>query len=405
MAYTIVGGGAAAVSALKALRERDPRGPVTVVSEEEHNFYYRPMIPLVVTGDRGGEDLFFHGDTAAGIDFIHDRAVSLDPANREINLFSGRRLAFDRLLIATGSSPVVPDVPGVREENVFVLRSLSDGLSLQERAGEADRAVIAGGGFVGIKLAQALSRQGISVTVAEQADRILFPRIDYEAAAIVEKRLARTGITCLTGVTITGILEGGRGVELADGRTLRADLVCLAVGVRPNIDWLGGSGLAMERALRVDARMQTNIPGIYAAGDVVESIDPVTRRTVVNGLWSQAVTMGRTAGTNMAGGKMKYGGSLEVLNATDIDGLPLISVGDVLAGGNDYEVIKDLRRDVYRKLVFKDDTLAGYIFLGDIDRAGIYTALLRSRRPLGPLKKKMINRTITCADCLVRSHT
>lgn len=397
MEYTIIGGGIAAYAALKAIRDLDRESRVTVVSEEQHCFYYRPMTPLVVKGDRERDEILQAGELP---DFhtIHDRATGLDPAARTISLAHGAPLPFERLLIATGSSPVIPKIKGLTRDNVYLLRTLAEAEKLRVGAKAAKRAVIIGGGLVGIKKAVALHRSGLAVTVIEQQEEILLPRLDREGARMVAEKLRKEGLTILTGAGVVEIDEKGRAVTLASGTTLATDLVCVAVGVRPNLEWLAGSGLVIEQGLVVDKRMRTSSEQIYGAGDVVQTRDLVTGKTMVSALWTNAVAMGRTAGLNMAGGKMDYPGSLEVMNATEIEQLAMISVGEIDPVGEGYEVATRRRPDSYRKLVFRNEALVGAVFLGDIENAGVYTALIKSGRPLGGLREKARRSTLNYLD-------
>lgn len=401
MEYTIIGGGIAAYAALKAIRNLDRESRVTVVSAEEHCFYYRPMTPLVVKGDKERDDLLY---TEKLPDFhtVHEKATCLDPKARTITLGQGTPLSYDRLLIATGSSPVIPAIEGIHGDNVYYLRTLADAEKLRDDARRAKTAVIIGGGLVGVKKAVALKQTGLEVTIIEQQDQILLPRLDRQGAAIVAAKLTDEGITILTGATAAAIDSTAKEVTLRSGATLAADLLCVAVGVKPNLAWLADSGLTMEKALVVDERMQTSAEHVYAAGDVVQTRDLITGRAMVSALWTNAVDMGRIAGFNMAGGKMKYPGSLEIMNATEIEKLAMISVGDIEPEGPGFEIASRRDGESYRKLVFRNDTLAGAVFLGNIDRAGIYTALIKSGRPLGNLKDKAIRGTLNYLDVCQR---
>jgi NAD(P)H-nitrite reductase large subunit len=398
MEYTIIGGGIAAYAALKAIRDLDRDNRVTVVSEEEHCFYYRPMTPLMLKGDRERDELLYAGELP---DFhtIHDRASGLDPATRTITLAHGAPISFQRLLIATGSSPLIPKIKGLSRDNVYLLRTLGDAERLRQAAKAAKSAIIIGGGLVGIKKAVALHRSGLAVTVIEQQEEILLPRLDREGAAMVAAKLRREGITILTGEGVVEIDERGKSLTLASGGKLAADLICVAAGVRPNLEWLAGSGLAIEQALVVDKRMRTSGEGIYGAGDVVQTRDLVTGKNIVSALWTNAVAMGRTAGLNMAGGKMDYPGSLEVMNATEIEQLAMVSVGEIEPAGDGYEVAARRSGETYRKLVFRDEALVGAVFLGDIAKAGVYSALIKSGRPLGSsLREKARRGTLNYLD-------
>ncbi|MHB8835039.1 MAG: NAD(P)/FAD-dependent oxidoreductase [Candidatus Methylomirabilia bacterium] len=399
MNYLIAGGGIAALSAIRAIRARDPAGSVTVVSAEDPGFYFRPMTPLVVRGEREAGELLQGPDALAGVNVICGRVASLDTVRRLVGVEGRESLAYDRLLIATGSSPCVPDIPGVNERNVHYLRTLEDAVALRRAAAHGGAVVILGGGFVGIKLATALAHRGLRVTVVEKESQILLPRLDAAGAQIVSSALEARGVTLLVRETITEILPGARGVRLASGRTLACDFVCIAVGVRPNVDWLTGSGVTVDRAVVVDEGLRTTVAEVCAAGDVVQTLDQVSGKVVVSALWTNAVQMGRVAGITMTGGKGVYPDGLEVFNASEIEGLPLISVGEVLAeSGGGREVHRQRRGPAYRKLVFADNVLTGAIFIGDVRHAGVYAALISSRRPLGRLKAKAVAGTLTYAD-------
>jgi NAD(P)H-nitrite reductase large subunit len=393
MQYVIVGGSIAGASAIRAIRANDPEGVITLVTAEKP-FYYRPLIPLIIDGDITDEDIFFPEDieTSLGIQLVSDRAVALDPEKKELTLDSASRLEYDKLLIATGSIPLLPDVPGT--EKAFTLRTLNDAHKIKEAAAGARKTVILGGGFVGIKAASALSKLGHDITIIEKLSQILYPRLDQKSADIVQKRIEKKGIRCITTDTITEVLDGG--VKLTSGDVIEADLVILAVGINPNTEWLEGSGLKIEKAMVVDELLKTSAENCYAAGDVVQALDLVEHEPAVSVLWTNAVDMGKAAGTNMAGGKKRYPGLLSVLNATEIEGIPLVSAGAVTDGGG--EVFIDNGYDGYRKLVFRDDRLIGAIFMGQLKNTGIYINLIKNQTPLGNLKDKAIKGTLTYVD-------
>jgi len=403
MQYVIVGGGIAACSALKVIREYDTAGRITVISEEEHCFYYRPMTPLVVKGDKERDEILFD-EHLPEFQTIQGRAISLDAGKKEMALQGGGTVSFDRLLIATGSSPVVPEIPGIHEKNVHYLRTLKDAYALKDAARNAKKAIILGGGLVGIKKAVALRHAGLEVTVVEQLDHILLPRLDREGADIMAARLAAKGIRIIPSTTIVEIMPEARGVKLSTGETLVCDMVCVAVGVKPNIDWLKESGLTIDKALVVDEKMQTSMEGVYAAGDVVQTTDCVTGRTVISALWTNAVDMGKVAGANMGGGKIKYPGSLEVLNATEIEGIAMVSAGDIMAATPGSETVIRRADGAYRKLVFRDEVLTGAILIRDVERAGLYTALIKTGAPIRPFKEKVVDGSLTYLD-FVCSHS
>jgi NAD(P)H-nitrite reductase large subunit len=398
MQYVIVGGSIAGASAIRAIRANDPEGVIILVTAEKP-FYYRPLIPLIIDGDITDEDIFFPEDieTSLGIQLVNDRAVALDPEKKELTLNCTSRLEYDKLLIATGSIPLLPDVPGT--EKAFTLRTLNDAHKIKEAAAGARKTVILGGGFVGIKAAIALAKLGHKITIIEKLSQILYPRLDQKSADIVQKRIEEKGIQIITNDTITEVLDSG--VKLSSGDAIEeADLVILAIGISPNTGWLEGSGLKIEKAMVVDELLKTSAEDCYAAGDVVQALDLVAHEPAVSVLWTNAVDMGKAAGTNMAGGKKRYPGLLSVLNATEIEGIPMVSAGTVTDGGG--EVFIDNGYDGYRKLVFRDDRLIGAIFMGRLKNTGIYINLIKNQTPLGNLKDKAIKDTLTYVDFMPR---
>ncbi|MGM0680920.1 MAG: NAD(P)/FAD-dependent oxidoreductase [Thermodesulfobacteriota bacterium] len=401
--YTIVGGGIATYSALKSLLRYDPGVQVTVVSEKKPCFCYRAMSPLA--GEEGGkEGEIFFNDDLPDFRFIHDRAVALDTENKKITLKDHDQLDFDRLLIATGSTVAVPDIPGIKGDNVFSPGAITDAELLKKAAEKGGKVVILGGGLVGIKKAEALNKMGLSVTVVDQQDNILLPRIDRDGAEIITEKLTRKGISIITGDTINSILPGSQGVALESGRRLEADLVCIATGVRPGVDWLRGSSLNIDLALVVDEKMQTSIEGIYGAGDVVQTRDRITFKKIVSALWPDAFEMGKIAGTNMAGGELEYEGSLENLNSTEIEDIPFITAGNIIPRDKGYEIVTQRNNNSYKKLVFQDDRLAGAIFLGNISRAELYTSLIKTGISLGSMKEKLLaGESITYSDFFMKN--
>ncbi len=403
MEHLIIGAGIAAASAIKAIRAVDPAASITVVTEERPSFYFRPMLPLVVEGAKSESELEFPPDffDASGICMVPDRAIALEPRKRVVRLQSGATRTYDRLLIATGSGAAVPSIPRARGgRKVFTLHTLSDAVLLRDACAEARSGVVIGGGLVGLKAALALKSRGLAMTVVEQQGQILFPRIDSEGAAIVAKRLQGAGIAIKTGEAVQEVHD--RSLHLASGMDIAADLVVVATGARPNMEWLRSSGMALGQAIITDEFLRTNLADVYAAGDVAQTNDLAEGRPVQSALWSNAVEMGRAAGSNMAGRKRKYPGCLAVMNATELAGLAMVTVGTVTDDHPDRKVKVHTRKTAgaYRKLLFNEDRLAGAVFLGDISKAGLYTNLIRNRTPLGRLKEKAICDTLQVIDIM-----
>uniref|UniRef100_UPI004057AE8B NAD(P)/FAD-dependent oxidoreductase n=1 Tax=Candidatus Electronema sp. TaxID=2698783 RepID=UPI004057AE8B len=396
MEYLIVGGSAAAASGLAAIRRNRPQARIGIVADEPAPFYYRPLIPFLIDGSRTADEIFFDQPPPAawGAELIHDQCVGIEPKRHAVRLRSGRELRYGKLLLAAGGAPVslLPHLAGAESEGVFTLRSLEDALQIRQHLPGCRAAVVVGGGLVGIKAAEALLRAGLAVTVVEQQAQILPLRADAFAAEAVAKRLRAKGMKILTGespVEITTAAGRANGLRLA-GRTIAADLIVLAAGARPNTNFLQDAGLEIERGVVVDKQMRTSAPDICAAGDLIQFIDQADGATAVSGLWSNAVHSGRVAGDCLSGGRAELPPLLSVMNSTEIAGLPLLSAGVLDDGGGRFTAFAESCGENYRKLLFEQDRLAGMIFLGSTEGAGVCANLIRSRTALGPRRDAVL---------------
>ncbi len=400
MRYVIIGGSIAGISAAKEIRKGKPSSEITVVSEEKTKAYYRPMIPYLI--EKEGIDVAFPEDLEGkyGLKYVFERAVGIDVPAKEVRLSSGR-LVYDRLLIATGSGPIMPDLPGLAGSGVFPLRTMEDALGIKSFARGKRIAVVMGGGFVGTKAAIALRNLGMEVTMIEKLGQVLPQRLDERASKIVSDLIKAAGINIILNDSIAEIIRSSgavKSVRLSSGAALEADIIVIGVGTRPNVEAFRDSGIRINKGILINELLQTSVADIYAAGDVVEYEDLISGVPSVSALWTNAEEMGRFAGKNMAGGKIKYRGFLSVMNSTDILGVPVISVGTIEPAGKEYDVIVEDDLDRYRKLVFKGDSLVGALFVGDVTNAGIYTNLIKNRIPLGDLKEAAIQGELQYID-------
>jgi nitrite reductase (NADH) large subunit len=400
MKYVIVGGSIAATTALNVIRANSPDAEIQVVADEAVPFYYRALIPFLLDKSRRVDEILFTEQPTDDerVQFHHDRCIGVDPKKKVISLASGGTLPYDKLLLAAGSSSLTPDIAGIGSEGVFNLRNMDEALKVREYLKECKNAVVVGGALAGIKMAEALHRTGVQVTVIEQLPHILPLITDTETAHRMSQKLRQEGIEILTQDSVEKILatEGtATGVRLASGKTVAADLVLLMVGVQPNVEFLADSGIAVDQAVLTDREMQTSVPDIYAAGDMVQFHDAVIGKDVVSALWGNAVHMGRTAGFNMSGIKAFVPPLLSSLNSTEIAGLPIISAGLLHTQSDQYAVYAEAQGENYRKLIFDQDCLVGMIFLGDVNRAGVYTNLIRNRIPLGDRRNALIHEVMT----------
>lgn len=376
-----------------------------MVSDERHPPYHRPLIPYLIEGTKTPEKVQrdparLPADLAVR---LGRRATRVDPEAHTVVLDDGEELSYDRLLLATGSSPIRPPIPGLDGPSVYTLRRWDDALAIAQAAQGAKQAVILGAGRIGMKCAFALHHLGLDVTVVEIEDRIVPQQLDATGAAIFTQVVQAAGIELVLNNTFARVEHSGgrpKRIVLQDGRELTAGLVIVATGVRANVELARDAGLQVDRGVLVDEGMRTSAPDVYAAGDVVQTTDLVTGEPMVSGIWTNAVAMGQVAGENMAGGGRRFVGAFSLLNAMELGGLPVISVGQISSpGGDGYQVFAWQRGQAYRKLVFRDDTLVGLILIGQVEGAGVYQTLIREQTPLGsPLRDRLLEPTFSYAQ-------
>jgi len=384
--YVIIGSGPAGIFATEAIRARDAEGTITMVSEDENPARSPVMLTYWMAGHLTKEMLFFRDASWAKekrIDFrSNSRVVSIDTASKRITLAEGYELHYDRLLIATGASPISLPIRGKESKGVNSLRFLRDAETILKNASDLKKAVIIGGGFIGLKLACHLKERGLQVTVLEKEPKLVARMFDLKASRIVEERLREGGLGVETDVEVVEVLnEKGwvSGVRLKDGRLFSCQRVIEAVGVRPNIQFLAGSGVQLRDGVLVNERAETNVPGVYAAGDVAMTIDSITSERVNNATWSAAARQGRVAGLNMAGGQQRYIHNF-TLNALNLFGLQVMTAGhSYYQSESDVDLFMKEERDSYRKIVMKDKRLIGFILVGDVSGAGFLLSLMKRR--------------------------
>ena len=360
----IVGGGIAGVSAAEGARKTSPAAKITLATGESHLPYYRINLTRYLAGETDQAQLPLHPEEwygNNGIELMRGSRLAGIDIDSSLARFEGEGdVAWDRLILATGSRPLVPPVPGTGLDGVTVLRTMDDAEMLIERCAICSECVVIGGGLLGLETAGALSARGIEVTLLEMSGRLLPRQLNEEASRILERHLASLGITLIENA-LTRRLEGDERVSavvLEDGRRIPADFVVIATGVRPNADIARTAGLEVDQGIIVDDRMQTSIPGIYAAGDVAE------HRGVNYGTWGPARSQGTTAGINAAGGKVEFAG-IPPSSMLKVLGLDMFSIGSAGAKDAGQIEISGASGRSYRYFLFEDGRLAGSILLGD----------------------------------------
>ena len=417
MKYVIIGNGAAGLAAAEKLTRLDPNGSITMLTAEVHPVYSKCLLPDYLSGDLAEERLFIRerqfyekhkinlhrSQKVVRIDFEKKCVMTkrTDIGNKEVDV-----LPYDRLLIATGSKMAVPPITGLESIPFYTLGTLDDAKRIMDAAKNARKITIVGGGFVGLEIAFSLYKQGREITVIEKADSVLPAQLDETAAHMLQDALEEEGIRLFTQVGVAEVRHGGlpgflrifspgkeHRVILSDGRTLKSDMVIVATGSHPCLDFLSGTRIRMHRGIAVDTRMQTSVPDVFAAGDVVETVDAISGSTMLSPIWPNAVIQGEVTASNMAGVPRELGELISMQNASEFREIPMISMGLVDPHGAEYEILYDHRpvEGIYRKLVLKDDIVVGMIFLGDLRSSGVIGALIKDRTNVGKIKRNMLN--------------
>jgi NAD(P)H-nitrite reductase large subunit len=384
--YLIIGGGPAGIFAAESIRMQDGENPVVVVSEDPGPAHSPVKLTYWMGGHLTRQELFFRDLSWAvrqGIDIRPNASVvSVDTSSKRITLAEGHTLPYDRLLIATGASPIVLSLPGKESKGVISLRRLRDAERILEKGSDLREVAIIGGGFIGLKLASHLKERGLRVRVFEKEPKLAARMFDRKTSELVAKKLRERGIGVDTEVEVVEVLSQKgwvSGVRLKDGRTFSCQRVIEAVGVKPNIQFLTGSGIDLEGGVLVNERMETNIRGIYAAGDVAMTVDSITSERVNNATWPAATRQGRVAGWNMAGGHKVYHHNF-TWNALNLFDLQIMCAGysyEERESGLDVRMREE--RNSYRRIVVKEGRLIGFILAGDVSEAGFLLSLMKKR--------------------------
>jgi NAD(P)H-nitrite reductase large subunit len=399
MKHLIVGNGPAGVIAAEALRKLAPSDTVTLLGDEPGPPYSRMAIPYLLQGDIEERGTWLRKDPAhferLGIALKTGRARSLDTRRRELTLESGDVMAWDRLLIATGSHPNLPPIPGIDLPGVSPCWTLEDARTIMARAKKGSRVLQMGAGFIGCIIMEALAERGVELTVVEMGERMVPRMMTPGASALIKAWCEGKGIKVITKARVTSIAKSGAGLAatLDSGQKIEADLVISATGVTPNIAFLAGSPIACEQGVVVDDRMQTNVPGVYAAGDVAQSPEFDTGKMISYAIQPAAADQARIAAHNMAGREAASPGNL-AMNVLDTLGLVASSFGQwqgvpASAGGASAE-LRDDKAFLYLRLEFSGDRLIGATSLGLTEHVGVIRGLIQGRVALGEWKAKLL---------------
>lgn len=389
--YVIIGAGPAGVRAAETLRQEDSQGSITLVSGEPGEPYARMAIPYILAGEIGEKGALQRKTPRhfadLNIRYVNARASQVHTGSNGgiVDLDDGATLPYDHLLVATGSSPVNPPIPGTELPGVVHCWTLEDARAIHERLKPGTRVVMLGAGFVAGVIMKSLVESGVQLTVvAGRSGQILRSMMTPTGSRLLQRWLENRGVKVITSGR-TERIEPGPRLVMGSG-TLDADLIILATGVHPNVSFLEGTGAEIDQGVVVNDRMETAVPRIYAAGDVAQGRDFSTGEWIVHALQPTATEHGRIAALNMAGKNVPYRGSLS-MNVLDTVGLLSHTFG-LWKGkeGGDVAESVDEERFLYNRLCFDGDVLIGAITIGQTRPVGAIRGLIQTRRPLGHWK-------------------
>jgi NAD(P)H-nitrite reductase large subunit len=389
----IIGASAAGISAAREIRSIAADMPVRVFSEESHYPYYRPLLTEYI-GDSGVEkkpNFYLNPESwyrEKNIELnLGEKVVAIDMAARTVETASGKKHAFGRLILANGSSPFIPLKDAMKIRNVFSVRTLNDARTVHAQAGKVKKAIVIGGGLLGLEAAYSLTGKGIQVAIIELADRILPRQLDTECSVILQNIVTRKNIDLMMGKSVESITGGdvATGVKLSTGEDVPGEMVIYSIGVRPNVELAKNSGISVSRAVVVNERMETSVPGIYACGDVVE----FNGKNIA--LWMPALRQGKVAGSNCAGKPAVFADEMypAILNSF---GTRVYSLGDICQDRAEHEYLlhmtKDMDKDHYKKMFFINEKIVGTILIGDISESQKIAAAIKSGNLYNDMVKK-----------------
>ncbi len=386
--HVLVGGGAATIAAAEVIREADGGAEIVVVAADPHGYYSRPGLAYFLTHELPEDRLFpFTAEDLRRLDlaWIGEAATAVDPAAHSVTLESGRRLVYDRLLLATGSKAIGTSVPGAELDGVVTLDGMDDARDIVARCGKGKVAVVVGGGITALEIVEGLRARGVHVHYFMRKDRYWGNVLSASESRIVELALQREGVEIHTFTELAAIRgRGGRvaAVETGSGDVIRCDLVAAAVGVRPRVELARAAGLPCARGILVDEYLRAGDPDIYAAGDIAEAADRHGHPTL-QVLWNPALLKGRVAGLNMATDPVHVYEQDEPINITRLAGLRTTIIGLVGSGTDadleglsrgdsevwselgDQAIVEAQRGDAHIRVTLGEHTIAGAVVMGD----------------------------------------
>ncbi len=387
--YLIIGNGAAGNGAAEAIRKMDSRGTIKMFSREKHYFYYVPALPEYIAGRKRRQDFTIHPESWYEKNRIEihlaTEIVGVQAREKEVIAKDGERFSYDKLLLACGGNSFLPSIPGCQSPGIYTLRTLEDAERIREKAQQSRKVVVIGGGLLGLEAGNGLRQLGLEVSVIEFYTRLLPRQMDRAGAALLQSRMEEMGFRFYLGAKTREIIPEKDKLQvcLEGGEKIATSMVLISAGVRPDLALGKSLNLSMDKGIKVDDRMKTEIEGIFAAGDLVE------HRGRFYGIWPASVEQGRVAGANMAEQERLYEGTVPS-NALKVAGIDLVAAGEIDSEGKlEAIVTRDDAQRTYRKLVLQENRIAGMILLGDMRGSQEIQKAIQMQKDVSPYKGRL----------------
>jgi len=389
MDYLIIGNGVAGTTAAENIHRKDSDSRITIVTDEDSPFYYRIRLNDYIAGDLTEAALLakkdqWYEETRINLR-LKTRVTGADALNHVAITEAGARLTYDKLLFASGSSSFIPPVKGSDKKGVFAVRSIQDARAIISYAKDVRDVAIIGGGLLGLEAGNAFLKMNISVTVVEFFPRLLPRQLDGKGAERLRATMEAMGFKFRLGAKTEEIAGSDRvtSVRLEGGERIPAGMVIISAGVRPNIGLPRAMGIDCDKGIKVDEYLGTNLPDVYAAGDVAEF------KGMAYGIWPAAMEQGKISGINMAGGNMVYNGTT-MANTLKVAGIDLASAGDIDAD-NKHEFRTFVNEKAYKKIALDNNHIIGCIMLGDTTGFNRITKAITEKKDVSAIKDQLLS--------------
>lgn len=384
----IVGGSHGALAVIEALKREGYSGKLTLISEEKVPVFSPTALPYLLWKHETSSQTLRPPEFYRALEVIEERAIAIDPEKSVVILRNGKKVRYDRLVLATGASAARLPIETPKRNPLLTLRRIEDLRRMRLRATRSRRVLVVGAGLVGLHLAQVFSGRGKDVHVVEQSDQILPGLVPPELAERLTSFFRDRSINISLGASLSEVHD--QDARLSDGETVQCDLVICAIGIKPNLEMIRGTSLATRVGVLVNEWMETNVPGVYACGDVAEFRDFFTGESRLNPNVISAAEQGRTVAENLMGKKRLHPGLISV-NVFNCLGLSLFSLGRIVPEPGDSVCEEyDEERPVFKRMIFKDRALKSVVLFNSPADGGLYYRLLRERVSLCGLEEKML---------------